>query len=61
MNARDDPFLPGDALPTPGQVSSAVVRSSFPSSGGHVGFVTGPFPGRIDWLALRVLAFFEED
>ena len=59
LNARDDPFLPGEALPTPDQVSSAVTLE-FPERGGHVGFVTGPFPGRIDWLALRVLGFFEE-
>ena len=59
LNARDDPFLPGEALPTPAEVSPAVTLE-FPERGGHVGFVTGPFPGRIDWLALRVLGFFLE-
>jgi predicted alpha/beta-fold hydrolase len=59
LNARDDPFLPAAALPSADEVSSAVTLE-FPARGGHVGFVTGPFPGRIDWLALRVLGFFSE-
>jgi hypothetical protein len=58
INARDDPFLPERALPTEREVSSAV-KLEFPASGGHVGFVTGPFPGRIDWLPRRILHFFE--
>ena len=28
-----------------------------PEAGGHVGFMTGPFPGRIDWLSRRVLGY----
>jgi predicted alpha/beta-fold hydrolase len=58
LNARDDPFLPGSALPTEREVSSAV-KLEFPARGGHVGFVTRPFPGHIDWLARRLLHFFE--
>ena len=58
INARDDPFLPGSALPTQLEVSSAV-KLEFPSRGGHVGFVSGPFPGNIDWLPRRILHFFE--
>ena len=58
LNARDDPFLPAEALPTEREVSSAV-KLEFPARGGHVGFVTAPFPGRIDWLARRLLHFFE--
>jgi len=58
LNARDDPFLPEAALPTEREVSSAV-KLEFPPWGGHVGFVTGPFPGRIDWLPRRLLHFFE--
>jgi len=34
---------------------------SFPSGeGGHVGFVGGAFPGNLDWLPQRLLAFFGE-
>ncbi len=58
INARDDPFLPAAALPAPGEVSSAV-RLEFPARGGHVGFVSGFFPGNIEWLPTRVLHFFE--
>ena len=58
INARDDPFMPGDALPTPDQVSHSVTLD-FPAQGGHVGFPTGPFPGRINWLPTRVLGFFD--
>jgi len=57
INARDDPFLPGEHLPAPGDVSADIVLD-FPATGGHVGFVTGPFPGRIGWLPERVLGFF---
>lgn len=59
LNARNDPFLPGDSLPQPHEVSPAV-RCEFPAEGGHVGFVDGPFPGRFDWLPRRLTAFFGE-
>jgi len=32
-----------------------------PEEGGHVGFVSGAFPGCLDWLPRRVLAFFQQD
>ena len=28
-----------------------------PATGGHAGFMTGPAPGRNDWLPQRLLAF----
>jgi predicted alpha/beta-fold hydrolase len=58
LNARDDPFLPGRFLPTEREVASAVTLE-FPARGGHVGFVSGPFPGHIEWLPRRLLHFFE--
>jgi len=58
LNARDDPFLPESALPSACEVSNAVTLE-FTDRGGHVGFVSGPFPGNIDWLPRRVLHFFE--
>jgi uncharacterized protein len=58
VNALDDPFLPEAALPTEREVSAAV-KLEFPSRGGHVGFVSGPFPGNIEWLPRRLLHFFE--
>jgi predicted alpha/beta-fold hydrolase len=57
INARNDPFLPAPALPGPADVSGAVTLEQ-PEEGGHVGFVSGPFPGRLDWLPRRILGFF---
>ncbi|WJF89730.1 alpha/beta fold hydrolase [Paraburkholderia bonniea] len=56
LNARNDPFLPSSALPTPAEVAPTVELDQ-PEHGGHVGFMTGPFPGRIEWLAQRVLGY----
>jgi hypothetical protein len=57
INARNDPFMPGETLPGPEAVS-AQVTLEFPAQGGHVGFVSGPFPGGYDWLPRRVLGYF---
>jgi predicted alpha/beta-fold hydrolase len=57
INARNDPFLPAPALPGPADVSGAVTLEQ-PEEGGHVGFVSEPFPGRLDWLPRRILGFF---
>ena len=59
INARNDPFLPAAALPRPAEVSAAV-RCEFPDEGGHAGFVSGAFPGRIDWPAQRIISFFQD-
>jgi len=56
INARNDPFMPGTTLPSPAEVSEAVTLD-FPATGGHVGFVTGPFPGGFGWLPGRVLDY----
>ena len=57
INALNDPFLPAAALPAANAVSPAVT-CEFPATGGHVGFVTGAFPGRVDWMPQRVLDFY---
>ncbi|MET0218026.1 MAG: hydrolase [Burkholderiales bacterium] len=59
LNARNDPFLPESALPKSDDVSPHVVLE-FPEEGGHAGFVSGPFPGNIEWLPRRLLSFFGE-
>ena len=59
INARNDPFLPAHALPMPHTVSSAV-SLELPASGGHAGFVSGAFPGHLDWLPQRILDFFAQ-
>lgn len=58
LNAKNDPFLPCQALPTAKQVSP-FVRLEQPEEGGHVGFVTGPFPGCLDWMPKRILHYFD--
>lgn len=57
LNARNDPFLPANALPMQGDVSDSVILE-FPNAGGHVGFVQGAFPGSLRWLPQRTADFF---
>ena len=59
LNARNDPFLPALHLPRQEDVSASVLLEQ-PAEGGHVGFASGVFPGNIDWLPRRLLAFFGE-
>lgn len=59
LNSRNDPFLPAAALPREDEVS-AQVRCEFPQEGGHAGFVSGPFPGNLQWLPRRIAGFFVE-
>ncbi|MBI2306718.1 MAG: hydrolase [Rhodocyclales bacterium] len=58
LAARNDPFLPAQALPRADEVSPKVALD-LPHDGGHVGFVTGSLPGRLDWLPQRLLHFFD--
>jgi predicted alpha/beta-fold hydrolase len=57
INARNDPFFPADALPGRQAVSDTVMLE-YPEAGGHVGFVSGNFPGHLAWLPRRILSFF---
>ena len=57
VNAKNDPFLPASYLPKASE-ASAFVRLEHPAAGGHVGFVSGTFPGNLDWLPQRLLHFF---
>ncbi len=59
INARNDPFVPGASLPASSEVAASVTLEQ-PAHGGHCGFMTGPAPGRIDWMPRRVLQFFDE-
>jgi predicted alpha/beta-fold hydrolase len=56
LNARNDPFVPGASLPSQAEVARAVTLEQ-PAHGGHVGFMSGPAPGRLDWMPRRVLDF----
>ncbi len=55
LNARNDPFLPAEALPTDAEVSSCVTLS-FPEDGGHVGFLDARADGSA-WMPRRVTRF----
>ncbi len=57
LNARNDPFLPANRLPDATAVSASVTLEQ-PAAGGHVGFVSGPFPGHVRWLPERLCRFF---
>ncbi len=58
VNAQNDPFLPASSLPTKNEVSNHVTLD-FPLDGGHVGFLSAPFPGNGGWMPQRVFHFFE--
>lgn len=57
LNARNDPFVPAASLPGAGEVSPHVLLDQ-PDEGGHVGFLSAPFPGQLEWLPRRLLDFF---
>jgi predicted alpha/beta-fold hydrolase len=57
LNARNDPFLPEQALLAAARNAAPDVLLEFPATGGHVGFMTGAFPGRHGWLTQRILDF----
>lgn len=60
INARNDPFLPEHALPVTGDIAP-FVSLEFPDQGGHVGFIHGTFPGKLEWLPKKILHFFLQD
>jgi len=57
LNARNDPFVPPESLPQAREASDDVLLLQ-PDEGGHAGFLSGPFPGNLDWLPRRLLDFF---
>ena len=56
LNAKNDPFLPGQHLPSQ---AAACVTLEYPEHGGHVGFAAGGIPGHLNWLPQKILHFFE--
>ena len=59
LNAKNDPFLPPQYLPTEHDVSPQVYLLQ-PEQGGHCAFVSGEGRGHLQWLPQTVLAFFDE-
>jgi len=58
INAKNDPFLPRSALPRKREVSRHVTLE-LTEEGGHVGFVSGTFPGNLNWLPDRLIRYFQ--
>lgn len=56
MNARNDPFVPAESLPRPGEGGRHVTLWQ-PLHGGHVGFPGGGFPGHVLGLPEAVMAW----
>jgi len=59
LHAGNDPFLPGHHVPAPAQLPPNL-EVVIPRDGGHVGFVSGPFPGHLDWLPQRLIEYFRQ-
>lgn len=59
LNARNDPFLPEQALLRAARKAAACVVLEFPRTGGHAGFTSGPFPGRQPWLPRHLFDFLD--
>lgn len=57
LHALDDPFMHPEAIPDADELSPSVQLELSPR-GGHVGFVSGPWPWRAEyWLERRIPAF----
>jgi hypothetical protein len=57
INALDDPIVPAASLPDPGTLPPEVVAEFVPS-GGHVGFLEGRWPWRVEsWAEGRAVDF----
>lgn len=57
INPRNDPFIPEPSLPGTTDISANITLHQ-PAEGGHMGFVTGHFPGNLNWLPARLAKFF---
>jgi uncharacterized protein len=54
INARNDPFVPAASLPGPHEVGRHVTLWQ-PARGGHAGFASGAFPGRLEAMPEQVM------
>jgi predicted alpha/beta-fold hydrolase len=57
LNARNDPFLPEQALIAAARKAAPCLVLEFPRTGGHAGFLSAPFPGTHDWLPQHLFEF----
>ena len=59
LNARNDPFLPEQALLGAARKAAPCVVLEFPRTGGHAGFLGGAFPGSHAWLPRHLFEFLD--
>ena len=57
VHARNDPFIPTHTVPLQHEVSDQVTLLQT-QQGGHVGFVSGKWPGQLTWLPETLIAYF---
>ena len=58
INAQDDPFFPGETLPRQAIARNRHLTAEFPKAGGHMGFISGRWPGgATSWAAERAIRF----
>ena len=59
VHALDDPFMVPEVVPQASELSD-LIQTAFVPVGGHVGFVSGSFPGKEwSWLSQIIPSFFE--
>lgn len=60
LHARDDPFMTEHVIPATNELS-AHVRLELYATGGHVGFIAGPWPWRTRyWLEERIPRYLQQ-
>ena len=60
INAKNDPFMPQQFLPTADEVS-AYVTLDYQEQGGHIGFYSPFVSNQNSWLPNRIMEFLEEN
>lgn len=60
INAKNDPFLPAEFLPTSAEVSASVTLD-YQEEGGHVGFYSPGTGNENSWLPNRIIEFLEQN
>jgi uncharacterized protein len=60
INAKDDPFLPADAIPAQAVAENRYLRGEFPEHGGHLGFLMGSPWAPVNWAEERAAEFLAE-
>lgn len=60
INAEDDPFLPAGSLPRSAVGANPFLTAAFTPAGGHLGFLSGRWPGApIAWAERCAIEFLE--